>query len=150
MEETKSLVAERTSLQELMAGLSKAQRMYLSLSLRGMSHAEALAVVEVKSKTVVEWGEGFRKVAGYVLSHADREIYQKEALEIFASNLSVKAQELIDTLLDKGIHKWEEIDRYDKSCVMQAIGLVAKRGMGGKGEGGGSYEELILRKHIAQ
>ena len=124
-----------------------AQQMFLSLILRGMYSEEARKQVGIKTGTVDIWekDDGFSGVASFVMAH--RALYQGEALKIFVGNLEVKAQEVLDTVITKGL-KWDELEKADKGFVLQAVNMVTRRfGEAGNPKfGPGTYEEVIARK----
>lgn len=129
--------------------LSKSQRQYFSLRLRGMSRLEAVERSESKGKTLRDTWEmkdpKFVEADRYLMANADR--YGEQALTCFVGNLNAKVQTIIDDLVNKGVEKWSELDRKDRECVMQAVNLIAKRGTGNHRDEGDSYEEVILKKH---
>ncbi len=137
------------SLVEILGGLCKSQQEYICLRLRGMGSEEAIKVINRKIGTLVEvWTkeEAFNDIFWWLYNNPERERYAQEALVIFTGNLSVKAQELLNNLLDMGIERWEGLDKTDKSSVMRAIDIVTKKG--GEGREGGSYEEIIMRRRL--
>jgi len=128
--------------------LSNAQVSYLSLWLRGLQPCLARDVTGVKYNTIIKWDgdETFKAVEKYLDDHSSE--YKEQALTMFVGTLSAKAQELLDSLIDKGINKWDTLDKTDKQCIMQALSIIQKRERG-KDSSPGSYEELILRRKIS-
>lgn len=132
------------------AELNKTEQAYVSMILRGMSKEEAKVYANIRWGTRGgEYNSLDGKAALFRWLVANRERYEEEALNCFIGGLRVKAQELIAQLLEKGLSKWDELDRYDKNCVMQAVGLVAKRA-GGSEKQLSYEEELMQRKRLIE
>lgn len=129
---------------------SDAQEMYLSLVARGATPAIAGHLTGMKYQTVQHWldREDFQKLAVFVGD--SRDVYREEAQRLFFSNLSVKAQHILELLIDKGIADWDKLDKMDKTCVMQALNIIGKHTLTDvTAQGRGSYEELILRRKVS-
>jgi hypothetical protein len=146
------VVYEKKPLVEVFEGLTKYQAMYLSLILRGMTRREAKELVGLRSQTMAWWTgqEEFQAFVRWAMSPDVREKYSEEAMTIFAKGLSLKAQEFIDFLINKGLFQWETVGIEERKIIMQAVNIAAKRGeYAGKTTGEpGSFEELIMRRRI--
>ena len=142
----RALVQVGRPLKDLFLGLSESQEEYLSLLIRGMEVREARELVGIKYKTVQKWedSESFTEIERYVI--ANRGEYEDEALLIFERNLNAQARELQAKILHRALTEWDSLSPTDKKIAAQICTIRRPSGIGGGSPG--SYEELILRKHI--
>ena len=149
MEESKAVVTVGlTAYRELLGGLPEVQRQYISLIVRGMCPSIAEVLIRRTHNTLSHhWflDPEFQKVKEYALSH--QEFYQEEAKTVFLEALSMKAQELLDMLVEKGLREWDKLGKDDKKAVIQAVSLV-RRDIHAKEGSSANYDELILRRHF--
>lgn len=131
-------------LQEVMEPLTKGQREYLVLRLMGLAVNEALRLANRKEGSLHIWKheDGFNEVETYLLSN--RDAYVKEAFGDAVSLTALKAQKVIEMLVDKAL-EWdnpEVLKQADKCYVMKAVELAKKMGIVERPE---NYEEAIFK-----
>lgn len=135
-------LAKVKSFDELMFPLTKGQRDYIYLRMMGLEESEALQLIKRKAKAHSVWlsDKAFRELEEHVISN--RSLYTEEAFRGFVRDLGLKAQQVLDGLIEKGL-EWDELKQGDKPYVMKAVELIAKLAPSGKASEG--YEEMLLR-----
>ena len=146
-----AIISSDASLHDLTAHLMRRQKDYLCLRLLGLHKLEAQKVAAIRSRTVNTWEDcpDFLRLEEHLLSDLDR--YSQEAeLEYFRS-MKLGAKVIIENLIHKGVHEWDNLAAQDKNLIYGVAMFVLRMEQGKLGrKDGGSYEEFIhkLRKEI--
>lgn len=141
---TEIAIYENKSLEELFAPLTKGQRDYLYLRLMDLPIQESLRIANLKLSSynkVWRLDGNFKELEDYILTK--KEMYAKEAFAGYLQNIGVKAQKVLESLVEKGL-AWDTLNQGDKPYVFKAIELIAKLSPKGGGDKQG-YEEMILK-----
>ena len=141
----KSLAVVKT-LEEHLSPFTKGQRMYLIYRVLGMYNSEALAAAKRKNTSERVWRyavKGFRETTTYLVECKDQ--FRDEALSLLLREVAVRVLSgWVDLALK--IEDWANLPKEDKQYVSMASKMFIQH-LVPKFEGG-SYDELILKRHV--
>lgn len=143
MSSNKVTNVELRSLTEVIKDLTKGQRAYIYYRLMGLTEVESIKLASRKEGSLHVWqhDEAFRQVETFIMANLSH--YAEEAFGDIAITGALKAQEIINHLLELGL-SWDEQSRTDKPYIMQAVN-IARRGVSENPSDKESYEEMIHR-----
>ncbi len=138
-------IVKQETLEDILEPLTRSQRLNITLRLCGYSIVDAREKAQVKQHTVERWLDdpNYRSLVEHVLEN--KKLYQPDALSLWARDLSLEGKRLIHNLMGK-VDQWDELDKVDKMYLWKAIELVNH--LTPQNKGGGSYDELILKRHV--
>ena len=144
-----ALIDPQKTFPEIMAPLTRSQRLNITFLLCGYSPREAREKASVKQHQVEDWliEPTFTAIRDFVV--ANKEKYKNDALALWAQDLAIEGRRLIQKLIDK-IDSWEELSREDKMYVWRAVELLGRLAPEIKvPTKEGSYDEWVIRRHRA-